>query len=119
MAPTSPLANLHVAERHWTMVALEHEWSAGPFLLVPVVSGGREQFLVFVDQLAVERGVDNLGVRDLFPVAVEARRPEDGLQRLPLARRLAGIEAGSNAIIDVVITGFLLCAGRCRRMSRR
>ena len=62
--------DLDVAVGHRAVVALEHEGAGGEFAAAPGTAGLLLHFHVFVDQLVVERDLDEPGVLHLL-VALE------------------------------------------------
>src|SRR5262249_28146548 len=83
--------NLDRGEDHRAVIALEHQ-RAGRDLLARQPAGRRALHLdVLVDDLVVERHLDELGIAGLFPAHVETGRAEVDDELLPLARLLRGV----------------------------
>src|SRR5262249_35863286 len=91
--------NADVPKRDRPVVALEHERAGRHFRPCVVVARRREQLLVLVNDLAVERRLHDPGIGRLFAVPIELRGPERGLERLPLAGRLAGVHLGGDTLV--------------------
>src|SRR4051812_20546844 len=104
------LAHAHVAEGHRAVVALQQQRPRRRLLLRPVVTRRRLQFDVLVNQLAVERRLDDLRVLRLLAVLVEARRQEDGRQLLPLAGLLGRVLLRGDALVEIPVLRFQLRA---------
>src|SRR5262245_43805341 len=65
-------AHLDVAIRDRTVVGLDHERAFRQLRALPAVAGRRQQLLVLVDDLAVERHARQLRVGDLLGFIIEA-----------------------------------------------
>src|SRR5688572_16753368 len=81
------------------MVSLEPEGAAGDVGVVPGPAGGAGALEVLVDEDAVVEDPLEARVGDLVALVIEPRRAERDVERLPFARRAAGIGAGRLAVV--------------------
>src|ERR1035437_4271413 len=79
--------------RHRPVMSLQPD-RAGWLLVLGYWTAGRAaEFDVFMDELAVVRELNNLRIGDLPAAGVKAWRAEGDVEGLPLAGRLAGVDA--------------------------
>ena len=65
--------------------------------------GWCRQLDVVVDHVSVEDDLEKAGIGRLLAVGIKARRLEADVERLPLARFFAGVDAGRYALVELVI----------------
>src|ERR1039458_10006825 len=88
--------------RHRPVIPLQPD-RAGRLLVLGYWPAGRTaEFDVFMDELAVVHELHNLRVGDLLAAGVKAWRAEGDVECLPLAGRLAGVDAWGVAF-DVLL----------------
>src|ERR1035441_6236578 len=87
---------------HRPVVTLEPDWAGRLLVLCHWSAGGAVELHVFVNNFAVVDDLNNLGVGDLLAAGVKSWRPEGEVERLPLAGRLAGVDAWGMAF-DVLL----------------
>src|SRR5262249_50817804 len=92
-----------VAEGDRAMVRLQEQRAGGNLLLLPGMARRGLDLLVLVDHFAVENDLHEAGVGRLLAGLVKARRLEGDVERLPLASRFAGVDPGSDPLVDVVV----------------
>jgi len=94
-----------VAERHRTMVSLDHERTARGLIVPGGGAGGAAQFDVFVEHDAVQSDAHEGGVTGLQAGRIKTRRPEYDVQVLPEPRRAGDVDGGGMAFVAFLALG--------------
>ena len=74
------------------MITLEHQGPYGFFIEPMRGAGGARHFDVFVDENSVVDDFDEFCVLGFLSIGIKTRRAKNDFERLPLARRFAGVD---------------------------
>src|SRR5438552_1394476 len=84
---------MQIPESNRAVISLEHDRAGRLFLERHGAARWAVEFHVFMDDLAVVDDFDHFCVLDFFAGGIETGRSKGDIEGLPLARRLAGIDA--------------------------